>query len=89
ATQQMLRQYRDLKVGIESINQKWTESAIDSVADLITGRMSFKDFDWRQIGSDIFADYAKVFVKDSASKLITNVMGNQSIFDLGKSLLSG
>ncbi|MFX6842509.1 hypothetical protein ABTH50_19970, partial [Acinetobacter baumannii] len=37
ATQQMLRQYRDLKVGIESINQKWTESAIDSVADLITG----------------------------------------------------
>ncbi|HCA5310004.1 TPA: tail length tape measure protein [Acinetobacter baumannii] len=89
ATQQMLRQYRDLKVGIESINQKWTESAIDSVADLITGRMSFKDLDWRQIGSDIFADYAKVFVKDSASKLITNVMGNQSIFDLGKSLLSG
>ncbi|WP_354734407.1 tail length tape measure protein [Acinetobacter nosocomialis] len=89
ATQQMLRQYRDLKAGMESVNQKWTESAIDSVADLITGRMKFQDFDWRQIGSDIFADYAKVLVKDSASKLITDVMGNQSIFDLGKSLLSG
>lgn len=89
ATQQMLRQYRDLKAGMESVNQKWTESAIDSVADLITGRMSFKDFDWRQIGSDIFADYAKVLVKDSASKLITDAMGGQSIFDLGKSLFSG
>lgn len=89
ATQQMLRQYADLKAGIEDVNKTWTGKAIDSVSELITGKMSFKDFDWRQIGSDIFADYANVLVKDSASKLITSAMGDQSVFDMAKSLMNG
>lgn len=100
ATQQMLRQYQNLQDGMENLNQKWSEKSIDSVSNLITGRMKFKDLDWRQIGSDIFADYSKVFVQsamsqlvikaqDTTSNLLKNVMGDQTFSSLGTSLLQG
>lgn len=100
ATQQMLRQYQNLQDGMENLNQKWSEKSMDSVSNLITGRMKFKDLDWRQIGSDIFADYSKVFVQsamsqlvikaqDTTSNLLKNVMGDQTFSSLGTSLLQG
>lgn len=89
ATQQMIRQYADLKSNIEGTNKKWTEEGVGALKGLITGKTKFEDLDWRQIGSDMAADYAGNYTEKVFADMYKKGMGGGNLIDMAKSVYNG
>lgn len=89
ATQQMMRQYADLKGNIEGTNKKWTDEGVGALKGLITGKTKFEDLDWRQIGSDMAADYAGNYTEKVFADMYEKGMGGGNLIDMAKSVYNG